>query len=89
LGSAEVTHPFHPLRGQRFAVLKVRKLSGVATLSVRHPELGSFALPQEWTDWRAPAEPTGNALMIDAFGLAALAEIVDFLTRDSKKGLDQ
>src|SRR6516164_2506555 len=31
LGSAEITHPFHPLRGQRFVVLKVRTVSGVET----------------------------------------------------------
>ena len=43
LGSAEVIHPFHPLRGQRFVVLKVRRVSGVETLSLRHADLGSFA----------------------------------------------
>ena len=54
LGSAEVTHPFHPLRGQRFVVLKLRTVSGVETLSLRHADLGSFALPREWTDWGPP-----------------------------------
>src|SRR5258706_5407283 len=54
LGSAEVTHPFHPLRGHRFVVLKVRRVSGVDTLSLRHSELGSFAMPREWTDWAPP-----------------------------------
>jgi hypothetical protein len=86
LGWAEITHPFHPLRGQRFAVLKVRRVSGVATLSMRHAELGSFAVPQEWTDRGAPAAEAGeHALMIDAFGLAELAAIVDFRTRDSTR----
>ena len=63
LGSAEVTHPFHPRRGQRFVVLKVRRVSGVETLSLRHVELGSFAVPREWTDWApldAQAAPTGG-----------------------------
>jgi hypothetical protein len=87
LGSAEVTHPFHPLRGQRFVVLKIRKVSGVETLSVRHPDLGSFTLPQEWTDWRSP-QPAGTSSVIDAFGLAALAEILELLTGD-RKGLDR
>jgi hypothetical protein len=84
LGSAEITHPFHPLRGQRFAVLKVRHVSGVATLSLRHAELGSFAVPQEWTDRGAPATEAG-ALTIDACGLAELSAIVDFLTSDSTR----
>jgi hypothetical protein len=83
LGFAEITHPFHPLRGQRFAVLKVRRVSGVATLSMRHAELGSFAVPREWTDRAAPtAEPGEHALIVDAFALAELAAIVDFITRD-------
>src|ERR1700731_2174468 len=85
LGSAEVTHPFHPLRGHRFVVLKVRRVSGVDTLSLRHSELGSFAMPREWTDWAPPnAEVTpagGEPLITDAFGLVALNELVASLTR--------
>jgi hypothetical protein len=80
LGSAEITHPFHPLRGQKFVVLKLR--------SVRHPDLGSFALRQDWTDWSAPdALPVSQAtsLMIDAFGLVELAMIVESLIHTSKK----
>jgi len=85
LGSAEVTHPFHPLRGHRFVVLKVRRISGVETLSLRHSELGSFAMPREWTDWAPPnahVTPTdGKLLITDAFGLLALNELVASLTR--------
>jgi hypothetical protein len=75
LGSAEVTHPFHPLRGQRFVVLKLRTVSGVETLSLRHADLGSFALPREWTDWGPPGfQP--HVLLIDAVGLVRLAELI-------------
>ena len=91
LGSAEITHPFHPRRGQRFVVLKVRRVSGVETLSLRHVELGSFAVPREWTDWApldAQAAPTGGQpLLIDVFGLSALTELVTLLTRND--GLDR
>jgi hypothetical protein len=86
LGSAEVTHPFHPLRGQKFVVLKLRRVSGVPTLSVRHAELGSFAIPEDWTDWSAATAPsTSQSLMIDAFGLAELAAIVECVISSSKK----
>jgi hypothetical protein len=86
LGSVEVTHPFHPLRGQKFAVLKLRTVSGVATLSVRHPELGSFAIPEDWTDWSVSnMPPASQSLIIDAFGLADLATIVESLDRDPKR----
>jgi hypothetical protein len=57
-------------------------------LSVRHPDLGSFALQQDWTDWSAPdALPVSQAtsLMIDAFGLVELAIIVESLIHPSKK----
>ena len=86
LGSAEVTHPFHPLCGHRFVVLKVRRVSGVETLSLRHADLGSFALPREWTDWAPPGTqtaPTGvQPLFVDAFGLLGLVELVTRLTRN-------
>jgi hypothetical protein len=79
LGFAEVVHPFHPLRGQRFVVLKIRRVSDVEMLSLRHPELGSFAMPREWTD-RAPPDKQAHAgrtpLVINAFGLVALAELI-------------
>jgi hypothetical protein len=79
LGSAEVVHPFHPLRGRRFVVLKVRTVSGVETLSLRHTDLGSFAMPREWTDWAPPGSQTcsdDQQLVIDAFGLIALADLL-------------
>src|SRR5258708_16531710 len=79
LGSAEVTHPFHPLRGQRFVVLKLRRVSGVETLSLRHPDLGSFAMRREWTDWAAPeagAAPGIEPIIIHPSGPAAPAGLV-------------
>jgi hypothetical protein len=86
LGSVEITHPFHPLRGQKFAVLKLRTVSGVATLSVRHPELGSFAIREDWTDWSVANTPPGTqSLTIDAFGLAELAGIGESISRNSKR----
>ena len=53
-------------------------------MSLRHVELGSFAVPREWTDWApldAQVAPTdGQPLLIDAFGLLALTEFVTLLT---------
>ena len=81
-----ITHPFHPLHGRRFSVLQIRRVSGMATLSLRDADLGSFAVPQEWTDWGAPQELNGTPLIIDAFGLCELATIVDFHMHDSTGG---
>jgi hypothetical protein len=85
LGSAAITHPFHPLRGQRFPVLKIRLVSGVPCVSLRHADRGSFAVPQEWTDWGITEPPLSPSLVIDAFGLSDLAAIVDFLVSDSTR----
>jgi hypothetical protein len=85
LGSAEVVHPFHPLRGQRFVVLKVRIISGVESLSLRDADRGSFAMPRDWTDWAPPdtqACASTSALLVDALGLAALAELIVSVDRD-------
>jgi hypothetical protein len=91
LGLAAITHPFHPLRGQQFAVLKLRTVSGIELLSLRHPELGSFAVARDWTDWAAPgtSPPAPHlALIIDADGLLGLADLLDALCRNSFESED-
>lgn len=60
-------------------MLRVRRVSGVATLSLRGSELGSLAMPLEWTDWAPPGTQASSSsvpLLIDALGLVALAELV-------------
>jgi hypothetical protein len=63
----------------------MRRVSGVETLSLRHPELGSFAMPREWTDWAPPGAETlagTEPLLVDVYGLIALAELVaSFISR--------
>ena len=49
-----VTHPFHPLVGQRLLVLFERRLAGGLAFSCEGGPLGSLMLPLEWTD-RGPA----------------------------------
>ena len=91
LGSATVTHPFHRLRGQTFEVLKVRRLSGQESLSLRDPERGTFAMLRNWTDWAPPGaspSPGCESLLIDAFGLVQLAELVACLKRGDE-GVDR
>ena len=55
LGWAEISHPFHPLRGRRFEVLKKRRVAGVDTLILRELERGTLSVPSEWTDWADPS----------------------------------
>ena len=49
-----VTHPFHPLSGQRLRVLFERRLAGGLAVSCEGGPLGSLMLPLAWTG-RGPA----------------------------------
>jgi hypothetical protein len=62
-------------------VLKIRKVSGVETLSLCHAERGSFAVPRQWTDWAPPGTPSEpingqQPLLFDVTGALALGELV-------------
>jgi hypothetical protein len=88
LGRAEITHPFHPLRGQRFPILKIRRVSGVKTLILQGSSLGTFAVPQEWTDKGIPSpygNPQVNAPILDFQCLLALNEILDKFDHNKQK----
>ncbi len=50
-----MTHPFHPLSGQRLRVLFERKLPSGRAVSCEGGPLGSVMLPLSWTDRGAAA----------------------------------
>ena len=85
LGWAEIRHPFHPLRGQRFEVLKARRIAGIDTLLLRELDRGSFSIAREWTDWADP--PLGlPPQRLDAGSLFELATLLEQLTIPKQKG---
>jgi hypothetical protein len=89
LGWAEIRHPFHPLRDQRFEVLKKRRIAGVDTLVLRESERGSFSVAREWTDWADPPLPDSLGIperRLDAQSLLELATLLDLLTNPKQKG---
>ena len=89
LGWAEIRHPYHPLRGQRFRVLKQRRVSGVDTLILREVERGSFSVAREWTNWAEPAPNESRVLpkqRLDADSLFELVILVEQLSRTEQKG---
>jgi hypothetical protein len=89
LGWAEIRHPFHPLRGQRFEVLKKRRIAGVDTLILRELERGGFSVAREWTDWADPSpyDPLRLPLpRLDADALFELVILVEQLRRLKQKG---
>jgi hypothetical protein len=87
-GSAEITHPFHPLKGQRFPILKLRRVRGRETLILQGTAHGTFAVPREWTD---RDDPSPMALLgispppfLDGSCLLHLAELISLLKRSRK-----
>ena len=89
MGWAEVTHPYHPLHGQRFPILKTRRVLGVETLIVRGTTDGTYALAREWTDQADPSPYSSVEGLHHRFDcLLALAELIRKLDSPEKKGLD-
>jgi Family of unknown function (DUF5372) len=86
LGSAEICHPFHPLHGQRFEVLKERRLSGVDTLILRILGRGTFSVPREWTDWAYPSNYNSVALPPRRFDADSLLDLVALLDQIALTG---
>jgi hypothetical protein len=89
LGSAAITHPYHPLRGQQFPLLKIRRIGGVETVILRGTD-GTFAVPLAWTD-RAEPNPWQtigrNPPLFSAQSLASLVELLGLLSaRDDNGG---
>jgi hypothetical protein len=90
LGWAEIRHPFHPLKGQRFLVLKERRVAGTDTLILRNTERGSFAVAKEWTDRAAPSPYEALGMTpgrLDVQFLLDLVTLVEQLTARSNKEL--
>jgi hypothetical protein len=89
LGWAEIRHPFHPLRGQRFEVLKKRRIAGVDTLILRELKRGSFSVARSWTDWADPSLSDSLGLpprRLDAQSLLELACLLEVLIHPKQKG---
>jgi len=75
LGFVVVTHPFHPLTGQRLEVLFAKRRAGATVLVCSGGPCGSVTLPESWTN---RGEPAGTG-RLSAEGLAALGAVTHAL----------
>ncbi|MYD87812.1 MAG: hypothetical protein F4018_12800 [Acidobacteria bacterium] len=85
-----MTHPFHPLRGRRFPILKARRVSGLDTLILQGTSGGTFRVPREWTDREVPAAASALAIdphILDFVKLIALTELLEALKHAGDRGL--
>jgi hypothetical protein len=71
LGFVVVTHPFHPLIGQRLEVLYVKRRAGDTVFVCSGGVGGQITVPQAWTDRGEPAAEHRLSMA----GLAALAAV--------------
>ena len=83
----EITHPYHPFLGQRFPVLKKRRVSGNDTLILKGSSLGTFAVLEEWTDRKSPPniKPCRDLPFFDFQCLLELGKIVNETVKRRKK----
>jgi hypothetical protein len=79
LGWAEIRHPFHPLRGHRFQVLKEHRTAGIDTLLLRELDRGTFSIAREWTDWADPSPYSSLGLPPQRLDIRSLFELVRLL----------
>lgn len=89
LGSGTTTHPYHPLRGQQFPLLKIRRTGGVDTVILRGTSGGTFSVPLAWTDRAGPSpwQMIGeNPPLFSAQSLASLVELLDLLSARDVNG---
>jgi Family of unknown function (DUF5372) len=77
-----ITHPFHPLVGQRFAILKVRKIAGQDVLSLYDEKRGSLTMPRAWTDQAEPSPYAG--LPAPRFDVRCLLKLHELVRASSK-----
>ena len=67
-----VTHPFHPLTGQRLEVLYAKHRAGETVFVCSGGVSGQITLPQGWTDRGEPP----LARRLSAEGLAGLDTLI-------------
>ena len=77
-----VTHPFHPLRGERLEVLYVRRVAGGRVYVCDGGRFGGVSLPEAATD-RGPA-PAERPLTLEV--LCELAAVVAAIGDREERG---
>ncbi|WP_169787929.1 DUF5372 family protein [Alicyclobacillus ferrooxydans] len=76
--SATITHPFHPLCGQTFALLKVKHINGTPLYSLQTNST-VISVPESWTD-RYRIQDSKPVTPYNALDLKELVELLQNLT---------
>jgi len=79
----EITHPFHPFRGQRHPRIASKKWEQRDHLSLAVVGRGTLYVPREWTDQADPIAYSSHGPLLLSY--ERLAELAEFLTHLRKK----
>jgi hypothetical protein len=80
------------MRGERFRVLKLRRVSGVDTLVLEGSCLGTFSVPRAWTDQALPAPHIflgQEGCLLEFESLMGLNALLRKIGHSPKKGIDK
>jgi hypothetical protein len=82
-GWATITHPFHPLKGQRFEVLSSRTINKRDILSLKTPEqpISVMAIPLDWTDRADPTPYLSASDSLPLLSLTHLEQLADLINK--------
>jgi hypothetical protein len=89
---AEVTHPCHPLRGQRFRILKILKNGATERFRLQLSDFGILIMPRNWTDKAYPdihAVSGDNPPLLSCFCLVELVTLIKWINEERKKEVDR
>ena len=77
LGNVTIIHPFHPLSGQSYTVLKIKEVNGKRLYSLR-TDSGVICIPESWTDRQLQPKLNIDTYMVpfDAFTLKGLTQLI-------------
>ncbi len=82
LGYVTITHPFHPLQGQRLEILSTRKWGEKDIFSLQTEAMGTIAVARDWTDKTDPgfyAELLEQEPILSVAHLVSLSELLNQL----------
>jgi hypothetical protein len=75
-----ITHPFHPLFGQRLEVEGQERPNGQLRFRCTGAAGTVVVVPAEWTDQFTPGPPSSSRLTYE--GLADLTTVIDIIRRE-------
>ncbi|QQE78001.1 DUF5372 family protein [Alicyclobacillus sp. SO9] len=79
--SVTITHPFHPLHGQTFTLLKIKHVNGIPLYSLQ-TDSSVICVPESWTDRHRPQD-TKPVTPFNGLDLKELVELLRSLDDSS------